>query len=75
MGPILRTPEEGADTIVWLAAHEDAISANGRFWHDRAVRPTDRLPTTTFDTDTRRDLWHLLDATASTIHTEMEHIA
>lgn len=36
--PVLRTPEAGADTVVWLAATEPA-PAGGQFWHDRVVRP------------------------------------
>ena len=32
--PILRTPEQGADTFVWLAGAE---VPSGRFWHDRAA--------------------------------------
>ncbi|MFD4668181.1 SDR family NAD(P)-dependent oxidoreductase [Lentzea sp. NPDC058450] len=39
----LRTAEEGADTIVWLAATDQPT---GRFWHDRRERPTHLLPTT-----------------------------
>ena len=38
--PILRTSEEGADTIVWLLVADDLDPATGGFWHDRAVRPT-----------------------------------
>ncbi|SER69395.1 SDR family NAD(P)-dependent oxidoreductase [Lentzea albida] len=41
----LRTPEEGADTVVWLAAATPAPRA-GRFWHDRRERPAHVLPTT-----------------------------
>lgn len=40
MKPILRTAEEGADTIVWLAAGDEALTSTGKFWHDRAIRPT-----------------------------------
>lgn len=43
-GAFLRTSEEGADTIVWLAATPALRS--GRFWHDRRERPTHLLPTT-----------------------------
>jgi NAD(P)-dependent dehydrogenase (short-subunit alcohol dehydrogenase family) len=39
-GPILRTPEEGADTIVWLGAAPEALRETGLFWHDRRARPT-----------------------------------
>ena len=46
LGPVLRTPEEGADTIVWLGAAEEPLRKPGRFWHDRRERPTHRLPGT-----------------------------
>jgi NAD(P)-dependent dehydrogenase (short-subunit alcohol dehydrogenase family) len=36
--PVLRTPDEGADTIVWLAAADDVPT--GGFWLDRRRRPT-----------------------------------
>ncbi len=36
-GPLLRTPEQGADTIVWLGAAPDLPT--GGFWHDRRRRP------------------------------------
>lgn len=39
--PILRTPEQGADTIVWLAG---TTVPTGRFWLDRHERSTVRLP-------------------------------
>ncbi|KOV87270.1 SDR family NAD(P)-dependent oxidoreductase [Nocardia sp. NRRL S-836] len=42
--PLLRSAEEGADTVVWLAATGPAPRA-GRFWHDRRERPTHYLPT------------------------------
>lgn len=42
--PILRTPEQGADTIVWLAAAGEPARSSGRFWHDRRVRPTHYFP-------------------------------
>jgi NAD(P)-dependent dehydrogenase (short-subunit alcohol dehydrogenase family) len=42
-GPILRTPQQGADTISWLAAAE---VPSGLFWLDRTPRSTRRLPRT-----------------------------
>lgn len=39
--PLLRSPEQGADTIVWLAG---AHVPTGRFWLDRRARETVRLP-------------------------------
>lgn len=32
---VLRSPEEGADTIVWLAAAPEASRVSGKFWLDR----------------------------------------
>ncbi|MFD5827419.1 SDR family NAD(P)-dependent oxidoreductase [Lentzea sp. NPDC060358] len=42
---VLRTPAEGADTIVWLAATSPAPRP-GQFWHDRRARPAHVLPST-----------------------------
>lgn len=42
--PLLRTPEQGADTIGWLVA-ADPAPTTGTFWHDRAVRPAHYLGT------------------------------
>ena len=36
--PLLRTPAEGADTALWLAARRPASAAEG-IWFDRALRP------------------------------------
>ena len=30
-----RTPEEGADTVAWLASSPDVGALSGRFWIDR----------------------------------------
>ncbi len=39
MGPLLRTPAEGADTLVWLAADDgEPRTTSGRFWLDRRER-------------------------------------
>jgi NAD(P)-dependent dehydrogenase (short-subunit alcohol dehydrogenase family) len=46
LGPLLRSPDEGADTIVWLAAADEPAGSTGRFWHDRRARPTHYLPGT-----------------------------
>jgi dehydrogenase/reductase SDR family member 12 len=44
MRPLLRSPEEGADTIVWLATADPRPLGSGRFWHDRRPRSVCRLP-------------------------------
>jgi NAD(P)-dependent dehydrogenase (short-subunit alcohol dehydrogenase family) len=44
---MLRSPAEGADTIVWLAASDGApATSTGQFWLDREIRPTHRLART-----------------------------
>lgn len=44
VGPLLRTPTDGADTLVWLAAsHDPALNDSGLFWHDRRPRPLHRF--------------------------------
>ena len=60
MGPLLRTPEQGADTLVWLAADDnEPLESNGRFWLDRRPRSIHKLPSTKkTDTPERRaQLW------------------
>jgi NAD(P)-dependent dehydrogenase (short-subunit alcohol dehydrogenase family) len=44
--PFLRTAEQGADTIVWLAASEEGARATGKFFLDRRERSTHRLKST-----------------------------
>jgi NAD(P)-dependent dehydrogenase (short-subunit alcohol dehydrogenase family) len=41
--PILRSAQEGADTVVWLLAEPRLDPATGGFWMDRAIRPTHYL--------------------------------
>ena len=36
----LRSPEQGADTIVWMAVASEAAQATGKLFLDRQVRPT-----------------------------------
>ena len=56
--PILRTPAEGADTIVWLGAAPDEAVGAGGFWHDRRRRPTHYALGPAADApDDRRRLW------------------
>jgi NAD(P)-dependent dehydrogenase (short-subunit alcohol dehydrogenase family) len=65
MRPLLRTPEQGADTIVWLAAAPEPGATTGRFWCDRRVRTTHRLRRTHETAEERDRLWDALDALAS----------
>ena len=53
----LRTPEQGADTIIWLAVAESVASTSGRFWLDRRERVTHLLPGTQSSARDRQRLW------------------
>lgn len=61
LGPLqlLRSPREGADTLVWLSADDTPKRCTGKFWHDRAQRSIDMSNKTRLaDTDERRKrLW------------------
>jgi NAD(P)-dependent dehydrogenase (short-subunit alcohol dehydrogenase family) len=54
--PFLRTPEEGADTIVWLAAAPEAARRTGGLWLDREQHPAAILPRTGGTPEERRQL-------------------
>jgi NAD(P)-dependent dehydrogenase (short-subunit alcohol dehydrogenase family) len=54
---VLRTPQEGADTIVWLACAQEPGRSTGSFWHDRRRRPTHVLPWTREREGDRERLW------------------
>jgi dehydrogenase/reductase SDR family protein 12 len=55
--PLLRIPDEGADTIVWLGAADLPARSSGDFWHDRRPRPTHRVPWTKESAQDRERLW------------------
>jgi NAD(P)-dependent dehydrogenase (short-subunit alcohol dehydrogenase family) len=56
MRPLLRTPDQGADTAVWLASDPAALRSSGGFWHDRHRRSEHRLPWTR-DAEDASVLW------------------
>ena len=66
MGPLLRTPAQGADTLVWLAVDDVPLASNGKFWLDRRQRSIYKLPSTKkSDTRERRaKLWDWVALTA-----------
>ncbi len=53
----LRSPDQGADTIVWLGAADEPARSTGGFWHDRRRRPTSLLPWTRERPGDREVLW------------------
>ncbi len=61
MKPLLRTPAQGTDTLVWLAADNgEPLRTSGDFWLDRQRRSIHRLPST-WRSDTRRHRHALWD--------------
>jgi NAD(P)-dependent dehydrogenase (short-subunit alcohol dehydrogenase family) len=61
--PILRTPDEGADTIVWLGGAPQALESTGHFWQDRRTRPTHYLLGAPEDPpEARQRLWDYCQA-------------
>jgi dehydrogenase/reductase SDR family member 12 len=61
MRPLLRTPEQGADTIVWLAMCERIAGESGKFWFDREQRRTHYVPWTRESSEERNGLWELCE--------------
>ncbi|MBF0278483.1 MAG: SDR family NAD(P)-dependent oxidoreductase [SAR324 cluster bacterium] len=57
---ILRTPEQGADTIIWLTVNPNLeMRESGLFWFDRKPRPTHRSSRTHHNLHEAQDLWKL----------------
>jgi NAD(P)-dependent dehydrogenase (short-subunit alcohol dehydrogenase family) len=55
--PILRTPEQGVDTVLWLASHD---VPSGLFWLDRTPRSTMRVPWLRHDQATAERVWSIV---------------
>lgn len=64
MGPLLRSPDQGADTAVWLAGQPAAALRGGAFYLDRRPRGTVRWPGTGTSREDRRRLRALVDRQA-----------
>ncbi|MBT8040018.1 MAG: SDR family NAD(P)-dependent oxidoreductase [Xanthomonadales bacterium] len=64
MRPLLRSPEQGADTIAWLAAAPSAAETSGRFYLDREPHVTTVLPGTAGTARQRARLRAALEAYA-----------
>ncbi|MGI8657335.1 MAG: SDR family NAD(P)-dependent oxidoreductase [Candidatus Limnocylindria bacterium] len=58
MQPVLRSPAEGVDTLIWLATDPHAGIPDGQLFLDRRPRPFDWLPSTRLRLDDRRRLWN-----------------
>lgn len=67
--PIIRTPEQGADTIVWLGAAAEPLDSTGLFWHDRRPRPTTYAIGAGSDSaQARQELWDHVEHLAAAAH-------
>ena len=64
MKPLLRSPEEGIDTILWLATAPRRLVPGGKLYLDRRARPFDRVPGTRLSAADRRALWDAIAALA-----------
>lgn len=64
---VLRTPEQGADTIVWLAMSKNACQSTGLFWLDRRPHETVVFPGTGESGEERQALWQTLQGLISHI--------
>lgn len=56
VGPVLRTPEDGADTVAYLTL-ADGLPTDGRLWHDRRPRSAHKVPWTRPGRGEAGDLW------------------
>jgi dehydrogenase/reductase SDR family member 12 len=71
-GPLLRSPQEGADTVVWLASSGAGRTGGGQFWHDRRPRNTVRLPWTATPKGEADRLWEWTAAHAGAPSTDWD---
>lgn len=58
IGPLLRDPYQGADTMVWLAAADEPLRSTGQLWHDRQPRHFNKLPWTMTGFEQSTPVWN-----------------
>lgn len=63
-----RTPEQGADTLTYLAADAAALASTGRYWVDRRQRP---MAPVAREGDAAERLWALSEAQAGLSDAEL----
>ena len=66
MKPLLRSVEQGADTIVWLAASEEGGRHSGRFFFDRRAVETHLSDSTVATPESRTRLMQMLERQTET---------
>lgn len=65
--PLLRNAEQGADTMVWLAATRPRSAGSSHFWHDRRLRATSFGKDRDQDPAQRQRLWDYVSSVTGTI--------
>jgi NAD(P)-dependent dehydrogenase (short-subunit alcohol dehydrogenase family) len=68
----LRTPKEGADTVLWLAVAERVAGETGNFWFDRRPVPTHLVWWTRESASERQRLWDFCEARSGVHPTSSE---
>ena len=63
-GPVLRTPDQGADTLVWLLWADEPAHTTARLWLDRRARSTVHVPGTGTTDEERQRLWAWVETAA-----------
>lgn len=58
----LRTPEEGADTALWLAIADQPAESSGQFWFDRKRRAKRMFYQRPTSESLKQELWNRLNA-------------
>lgn len=72
MKPFLRTAEEGADTMVWLAADPEPAATSGELWFDRSIVDKHLVDRTKETAEDREALWAgLVELTDSDLPAEL----
>ena len=54
--PFMRTPEQGADTLIWLASSPEVEGVSGRYFSDRKETEPQKVA---LDPEARRRLWEI----------------
>jgi retinol dehydrogenase-14 len=54
--PFMRTPEQGADTLIWLASSPDVEGVSGKYFSDRKEIEAKKIA---YDPAARRKLWEI----------------
>ncbi len=54
--PFMRTPEQGADTLIWLASSSDVEGVSGKYFSDRKEIEAKKVA---YDPAARRKLWEI----------------